>query len=257
MSQGNQKRARWGMVIDLDRCTGCGSCTVACAVENNISVPPPQAGERKGIVWLRVETLTNGHGAPGARAAFLPIACQQCGHEPPCVTVCPQNAVDIDPQTGIVSQIPQRCLGCRYCMAACPYHARSFTWWDPEWPQGQELLLNPEVTPRMRGVAEKCNFCHARLHAAKLKAAAEGRGHPRADEVVPACAEACPTHAIQFGDLDDGQTEVGRLAHGNRAFRLLEGLGTDPKVVYLSSREWVRRAGRAATPAGEGVEVHG
>ena len=86
MSHGNEKRARWGMVIDLDRCTGCGSCTIACAVENNISVPPPEAGERKGIVWLRVETLTNGEAAPGARAAFLPIGCQQCGHEPPCAT---------------------------------------------------------------------------------------------------------------------------------------------------------------------------
>ena len=128
--------ARYGMVVDIDRCNGCGACMVACAVENNIP-PVAAANERNGITPLRVYRIDNGAIPRGpAPHGFIPITCQQCGHEPPCVPVCPQNAVDVDPKTGIVAQMPERCLGCRYCMAACPYHARYFNWWDPEWPAG-------------------------------------------------------------------------------------------------------------------------
>ena len=232
---------RYGMVIDVDRCTGCGACMVACAIENNVSVPPPQAGDRKGLTWIRVYRMTNGRSYPHSRTAFLPVSCQHCDHNTPCVSVCPQNAVDVDPQTGVVSQIPERCLGCRYCMAACPYHARYFNWWDPVWPEGMERTLNPDVSPRMRGVVEKCNFCHGRLHAAQEQAAAEGRRELRDDEYVPACVEACPFGAIRFGNLLDESSEVARLARSRRAFRLLERLGTEPKVYYLSSEEWVHR----------------
>jgi len=107
--------ARYGMVVDLDGCNGCGACAVACAVENNVPPAAERATERNGITWMRVHRIE----APGeARAAFLPLMCQQCGEKTPCASVCPQNAVEVDPATGIVAQIPVRCLGCRYCMAA-------------------------------------------------------------------------------------------------------------------------------------------
>ena len=154
---------RYGMTIDIDKCTGCGACMVACAVENNVPPAGAEATDRKGITWIRVYKVDNGEEYPGKRSAFVPVLCQQCGHDTPCAHVCPQQAVDVDPATGIVGQMPERCLGCRYCMAACPYHARYFNWWDPEWPAGMEKTLNPDVAPRMRGVVEKCNFCHGRL----------------------------------------------------------------------------------------------
>ena len=233
------KKARYGMAIDLDRCTGCGACTVACAVENNTPPTPAEADDRKGVTWIRVYRVSNGASFPDARAAYIPVMCQQCGHETPCVSVCPQQAVDVDPTTGVVGQMPERCLGCRYCMAACPYHARYFNWWDPVWPKGMEKSLNPGVSPRMRGVVEKCNFCHARLHAARAKAAAEGRSKLGPDEYQPACVEACPSGAIVFGDLDDPESRAHQLAQDPRAFRLLPTLGTQPKIYYLSSQSWL------------------
>ena len=237
---------RYGMVIDLDRCNGCGACATSCAVENN--VPPavqPRVNDRTGLTWLRVYHADNGREFPDNRSVYFPISCQHCGEHTPCVSVCPQNAVDVSSETGVVSQIPPRCLGCRYCMTACPYHARYFNWFDPEWPQGMEKTLNPDVSVRMRGVVEKCNFCHSRWQAAKAKAAAAGNRELDPADYVPACVEACPTKAIAFGDLDDPKSEVAVLAKGPTSFRLLEKLGTEPKVYYRSNREWVRRLGDA------------
>jgi menaquinone reductase, iron-sulfur cluster-binding subunit len=227
-----KKNRRYGMVIDLDRCTGCGACMVACAVENN--VPPPQAAEtpRTALTPLRVVPVRHEDAL-----RFLPMMCMQCSHETPCELVCPQQAVEIDAATGIVHQMPQRCLGCRYCMAACPYHARYFNWWDPSWPAGMEKTLNPEVSPRMRGVVEKCNFCHGRLHAAEDLAIVTGA---KKVEYTPACAEACPTGAIVFGDLDDSECPAARESKDPNAFRLLARLGTEPKVYYKSEQAWVR-----------------
>jgi menaquinone reductase, iron-sulfur cluster-binding subunit len=249
--------SRYGMVIDLDRCTGCGACMVACAVENN--VPPAHAGatDRTGITWLRVARVENGRNFPDAEVAFVPMPCQQCGEEPPCVSVCPQNAVEVDPATGIVGQIPQRCLGCRYCMTACPYHARFFNWWDPEWPAGMENTLNPDVAPRMRGVVEKCNFCHGRLHAAHTHAAAQGKREIAPEDYMPACVESCPAQAIVFGDLADPKSEVARRAAGPDTFRFLERLGTEPKIYYRTAKSWLRTLAKQG-PAGPKKEVaHG
>jgi molybdopterin-containing oxidoreductase family iron-sulfur binding subunit len=228
------------MVVDLDRCNGCGACMVACAVEHNVPPTKPGATERTGITWMRVFEMRNGEEYPNSRSAFIPMMCQQCGEHTPCVTVCPQQAVDVDPKTGIVGQMPQRCLGCRYCMAACPYHARYFNWSDPAWPGGMEQALNPAVAPRMRGVVEKCNFCHGRLQEAEAKAAAAGEREVNPADYVPACVEACPSEAIVFGDLNDGESEVARLAADRDSFRMLERLGTEPKVYYRSQRAWVR-----------------
>jgi Fe-S-cluster-containing dehydrogenase component len=231
---------RYGMVIDLDNCTGCGSCMMSCAVENNVPPARAEAAERTGITWLRVHKTDNGGTFPENESVYIPISCQQCGEHPPCVAVCPQNAVEVDPETGIVAQIAERCLGCRYCMTACPYHARYFNWGDPEWPQGMEKTLNPDVSPRMRGVVEKCNFCHGRLHAAQARAAASGAREIDPKAYVPACVEACPTQAITFGDLNDAASAVARLAGDPDACRLLSRLGTSPKVYYRSKRRWVR-----------------
>jgi Fe-S-cluster-containing dehydrogenase component len=250
MGRHPRTRARWGLVIDLDLCTGCGACTVACALENNVSVPPPEAGINRGLSWIKLFRVDGGatetaaaFGQP-ADVVFIPMPCQHCDNHPPCVAVCPQNATDVDPLTGIVSQIPERCLGCRYCMAACPYQARSFNWWDPSWPAGMEQGLNPAVSPRQRGTVEKCTLCHGRRQEEAARAAAEGRDGPRPEDIVPACAEACPAMAIRHGDLADGASEVGRLARSDRAFHMLESLGLETKVVYLSSRSWVRDLAR-------------
>jgi Fe-S-cluster-containing dehydrogenase component len=248
MEQTAQAKSRYGMVIDVDRCTGCGACMVACAIENNVAPAEQNANERTGVTWLRVYPVSNGEPFAAHDMVYIPMTCQQCGNHTPCVSVCPQNAVEVDPTTGIVAQIPQRCLGCRYCMTACPYHARYFNWWDPQWPKGTEALLNPDVAPRMRGVAEKCNFCHGRLHAARTKAAAEGKKSIAAGDYIPACVESCPSRAIIFGDLADESSEVSRISRSQDAFQFLPKLGTAPKIYYRSAKEWVRRmAGQVPT----------
>lgn len=244
MHEHSGEGARYGMAIDLDRCVGCGACMVACAVENNVAVPPPAALENRGLTWMRVARVDNGLPFPARRTVTLPIPCQHCENAP-CIHVCPVTAVQMDESTGVVGQIPTRCMGCRYCMAACPYHARYFNWFDPTWPEGLEATLNPDVAPRMRGVAEKCNFCHGRLDRARQQAAAEGRPASESVSYTPACAEACPSRAITFGNLRDPDSDVARLARSPEAFRLLETLGTEPKVFYLSRDAWVRSLGRS------------
>ena len=230
--------SRYGMVIDLDRCSGCGTCMVACAAENNVPPGHPKSNERTGLTWMLVQRVDNGALYPENRTRFIPVMCQHCA-DTPCAAVCPQEAVEQDPESGIIDQVPQRCLGCRYCMAACPYHARYFNWWDPEWPPGMERTLNPGVAPRMRGVVEKCNFCHARFQAARAEAATTGKRGAKLTYNT-ACAEACPSEAITFGDLDDSASEVARAAADPSSFRLLERLGTEAKVYYRSSEPWVR-----------------
>ncbi len=214
---------------------------VACAVENNIPPAATPANERTGTTWIRVYRVDNDLPFPDNKSVFIPVLCQQCDRHTPCVSVCPQKAVEYDQSTGIVAQIPVRCLGCRYCMTACPYHARYFNWWDPVWPKGMERTLNPDVSTRMRGVVEKCNFCHSRYHAARERAAAEGRRELREDEYLPACAEACPARAITFGDLSDRESEVSKESSSGKSFHLLENLETEPKVSYSSEQSWVRK----------------
>lgn len=244
----NGKSKRYGMVINLDMCTGCGSCMVACMAENNVPFKEDESDKLLSITWMRVFKMSNKKKFPDAEICYLPRPCQHCagqgthGHAP-CVSVCPATATDQSAETGIVSQIYTRCFGCRYCMAACPYHARYFNWWDPVWPKGMEKYLSPNVSPRMRGVVEKCSFCFHRYQLAMDKAYSEGRRELEEDEYQTACTQACPANAITFGDLDNPKHKVYKLKKDPNAFRLLERLHTNTKVYYVSSKEWVRRAG--------------
>jgi molybdopterin-containing oxidoreductase family iron-sulfur binding subunit len=190
---------------------------------------------------MQLYKVTNGKPFPDTEISYFPRPCMHCHHHTPCTSVCPPTATKIDYNNGIVSQIYTRCIGCRYCQAACPYHARYFNWWDGHFPEGTERYLSPEVSVRMRGVVEKCSFCHHRLMRAKEQAYAEGRRELEDGEYNTACAEVCPAEAIVFGDLNDPNSRVAKLSKHPHAFRLLERLGTDPKVYYISSKDWVRR----------------
>ncbi len=225
---------RWGMVIDLDRCTGCQGCCTACQMENN--VPPPtaeSAAQGRSIRWMDMLPFEEGE-FPRTKLRLVPRPCMHCDN-PPCIRVCPVGATSIGTD-GIVAQVYARCIGCRYCTTACPYPVRYFNWYEPSWPQEMGLATNPDVSVRPKGVVEKCTFCHHRLIKAREQAALERRPL-RPGDYVPACVEACPAKAMYFGDLNDPYSEVSRLSRSPRAFRLLEDLGTEPKVFYLREGE--------------------
>ncbi len=227
---------RFGMAIDLDRCTGCEACVAACRVENNVPFPEPGEAGGRDISWIEVLATVEGE-YPRARAKFLPLPCMHCEHAP-CVKVCPVGAT-YKTEDGLTGQIYARCIGCRYCTTACPYTRRYFNWGAPKWQEPLEQMLNPDVSVRPKGVVEKCTFCTQRIRRVKEDARREKR--PLRDEDLrrlPACAETCPAEAITFGDLEDPQSEVSRLTRSPRAFHLLEDLGTHPSVVYLADVIW-------------------
>ncbi len=221
---------KWGMIIDLNRCTACQACVVACQAENNIPNPDPVAVATGRVIhWMSLMTEVSGE-YPNVEVMHLPLPCMHCDH-PPCTKVCPVGATQKS-KDGIVGQIFARCIGCRYCTTACPYTVRYFNWFEPKWPAGMKRYLNPDVSVRPKGVVEKCTFCHHRLQQAREKASWEGRELAQGD-YVPACVETCPAGAMFFGDLDNPHSEVSRFSRSRRAFKLLEDLGTEPKVIYL------------------------
>jgi len=225
-----EKQHRWGMAIDLDRCTGCQACVVACHAENNLPVSDPgSAAMGRTVHWIRVDRYYDGV-FPNVREKHMPVLCQQCD-DAPCEPVCPVYATYKNPE-GLNVQVYNRCVGTRYCANNCPYQVRFFNFFAPEWPEPLALQLNPDVSIRMGGVMEKCTFCIQRVK--RTKDAAKEENRPVADgEIQPACAQSCPAEAMVFGDLNDPESEVSRLAGGGRSSRLLEELGTKPKVFYL------------------------
>jgi Fe-S-cluster-containing dehydrogenase component len=225
---------RWGMVIDLDKCTGCQACSMACRMENNVPFAGPEEAELSRVKWWhKVLRLEEGE-YPHVKFTYVPRPCQHCNN-PPCVDVCPVAATYQDDE-GLVLVNYDRCIGCRFCAQACPYTVRHFNWYGPEFPEEMQAALNPDVPVRPRGVIEKCTFCVQRLNKAKRKAEEEGRELRDAELVLlPACNEVCPASARYFGDLDDPESTVSRLAHSPRAWTLLEHMGTFPKVIYLSA----------------------
>jgi Fe-S-cluster-containing dehydrogenase component len=225
--------ARWGMVIDMDRCTGCGACAAACQLENNVLVVSPREARRgRSMAWLRMVHEVEGE-FPDVHVRSYPRLCQHCANAP-CTYVCPVHATYIS-DDGIVAQIYPQCIGCRYCMAACPYTVKTFNWFEPKWPTSLRNARNPDVSLRPKGVVEKCTFCSHRLQNAKEEARA--RDVPLRDEdYQPACVEACPAEAMFFGNLDNPDGTASRLTANRRAERFLEDLGTEPKVVYLRVR---------------------
>jgi molybdopterin-containing oxidoreductase family iron-sulfur binding subunit len=180
--------------------------------------------------WLRVERYWEGE-FPNARMTFRPVMCQHCD-EAPCEAVCPTYAAHHTAE-GLNAQVYNRCIGTRYCANACPYSVRFFEFFNPRWEKPLHLQLNPDVSVREVGVMEKCTFCVQRIQGVQRQAKAEER--PVKDgEIQPACAQSCPAGAMVFGDLSDRDSRVARLSRSPRGSKLLEDIGTKPKVTYLS-----------------------
>ena len=228
---------QWGMAIDLARCTGCQACVTACYAENNI----PTVGESeilKGreMTWMRIERYWEGGEAPGepVSARFVPMLCQHCANAP-CEPVCPVYAAYHTPD-GLNGQVYNRCVGTRYCANNCPYKVRYFNWYkynDIAWPEPLQLQLNPDVTVRARGVMEKCTFCIQRIRGAQNQARLEDRPI-RDGEFTTACAQACPSDALVFGDTRDPESRVRAIKQDPRGYRVLEELNTRSAITYLA-----------------------
>jgi Fe-S-cluster-containing dehydrogenase component len=228
---------KWAMLIDMDRCTGCSACIIACHAENNVPIVDEENVWRgRGMHWIRIERYWAQEGE-GVRAYFLPVLCQQCA-QATCEPVCPVFATYRSERQSLNVQAYNRCVGTRYCSNNDPYKVRFFNFFPPYFEPPLTNQLNPDVTVRSAGVMEKCTFCVQRINRAEQIALSEGRVL-RTDEVVPACVQTCPPGALVFGDLNDPNSAISRKLPGTvgRQFRLLEELGTEPAIVYLKGGE--------------------
>lgn len=203
---------RYGMVINLNRCIGCHTCSVACKACNNLP---------KGMWWNRVLTVggeeidTASGKLPNVQMQFIPVLCQNCD-DPPCVKACPTGASYKRKEDGLVLIDADKCIGCRMCMVACPYNARSFNWKEPEY--SMDFAVGDHDAPAHQyNTVEKCDRCVNRV----------ARGEQ------PACVESCPANARIWGDLDDPDSEASRYLQGKNHFKLLEEKGTNPSVFYI------------------------
>jgi Fe-S-cluster-containing dehydrogenase component len=223
---------KWTMVVNLDACTGCNACVVACHAENNVPIwGEDEVLRGRAMHWIRIERYWEGEW-PNVKARYLPVMCQQCENAP-CEPVCPVYATVHSERENLNLQVYNRCVGTRYCQNNDPYKVRFFNFHDPQFDGLLVEQLNPDVTLRSAGVMEKCTFCVQRIRRGEEAALVENR--PLQDgEVVPACVQACPTSALLFGDLYDPNAQVTQLVkEDQRQFKLLDSLGTVPQVVYL------------------------
>jgi molybdopterin-containing oxidoreductase family iron-sulfur binding subunit len=228
---------QWGMTVDLSRCTGCSACVTACYAENNL----PTVGEQeiyrgREMTWLRIERFWEGgeHEGEPLEARFVPMLCQHCDNAP-CEPVCPVFAAyhTVD---GLNGQVYNRCVGTRYCGNNCPYKVRYFNWYaynKKAFPEPLNLQLNPDVTVRGRGVMEKCTFCVHRIRGAQHTARLENRALVDG-EFTTACAQACPSGAITFGNMKDPDSKVVAAARSPRGYHVFEELNVRPAVTYLA-----------------------
>ena len=245
---------KWGMSIDLNTCIGCSACTIACVAENNIStVGKYEVSRFHDMQWIRIDRYFTGN-PQNPDIVFQPMLCQQCDNAP-CENVCPVSATQHSSE-GLNQMVYNRCIGTKYCANNCPYKVRRFNWADwngaDSFPDNQRgiisdatmdldtdlsrMVLNPDVTVRARGVMEKCTFCVQRLQEGKLNAKKENR--PIKDlEIKTACMQACPTHAIMFGNVNDAESSISKLRYEEqkaRKFYVLEELHTLSNVNYLA-----------------------
>jgi len=209
---------RWGMVVDLNRCVGCQTCTIACKHAND-TLP--------GVQWRSVLDVERGE-FPDVERFFLVVGCQHCS-DPPCVPVCPTGATS-QRADGLVLQTYDLCIGCSYCAVSCPYQARTIVHdWPSYFPQGATPQEVKVEHPERRGVVQKCTFCKDKVDAGLVAGLVPGKDW----EATPACANACISQAIKFGDFADPTSQVSRLARDNRHFLMHEELGTRPNIRYL------------------------